>query len=120
MEFKFGDIFYVYYPYEDDSSNGSDRPAIFIKKHDLEENIHALMFKITTKLKHLGKDKYKLDFLIKKWEEASLDEPSLAQVSKPALVPIDELTQKIGSLVDEDIEMLKKAIIEDIKKSKEK
>lgn len=65
MEFKFGDIFYIDFPYEDDCYEFKKRPAIFIKKHNSNEAI-ALVLKVTSELKHLGKDKYKLDFLITK------------------------------------------------------
>lgn len=102
---KFGEIWYVKYPYQEDSTQTTKRPAIFIK--NTAGGIEALVIKVTKQLKHLGKDKYKVDFILKDWEAANLDKKSLARISNYAVIDKKDFIHKIGELTEEDLETLK-------------
>lgn len=107
---KLGDIYHVRdYPYDERDGRASDRPAIFIREEN--DKIHVLLIKLTTQLRHLGKDKYTADFLVEGWEEAGLDKESLAQISKMAIIPRENLDKKIGELIQEDLDRLKENFI---------
>jgi len=106
-EVKLGEIYYVIgYPYKERDGRADERPAIFIREE--KDKIHVLLVKLTKQLKHLGKDQYSIDFILEDWETAGLEHESLAQISCVAILPKENLGEKLGELVEGDMETLKK------------
>lgn len=118
---ELGDIWWVNYPLEENDTETKKRPAIVIREE--QHGYEVLVVKVTSELRHLGNDKYKVDFLIEKWSEANLTKESLARVSKFARVNECFFEGYIGRLAEEDLNTLKVNLIfllEQQKKEKSK
>ena len=89
------EIWFAQFPLEEDESKKISRPVLVIDNGKDE----CLVVKITT---HKPRDKDKFDLDIKQWEEASLDFPSTARISKLRLLPKTDFIKKIGTIQNKD------------------
>jgi mRNA interferase MazF len=88
-----GNIFWAYYPYDDEEYSDKLRPVIVF---DEEENL-ALVIKVTSQGK---RDETDLEII--HWQKAGLPKPSVARMSKLIIVPEEDMRDYIGTLHEED------------------
>lgn len=91
------DVWFANFPYEEDSSKSKPRPVVVIMKSD--DELEVLSVKITS---HKIRLKDKFDVAIFKWEEAELDNPSIARVAKTIVLKKEDFRYRIGKLHDDD------------------
>lgn len=93
---KFGELWWVDYPFED--VNGSKvRPALVIITKNDDEEIGCT--KVTGTLER----KRGNDFIIKEWQKANLKKESLVELRKRKLIHKDKFKTKIGNLDRSDL-----------------
>lgn len=100
------DIFYFDMKYEDGDGH-KRRPVLVVKLKDNGEK--CTVAKMTGTPPREG---YKGEILLSKWKEAGLKKPTTVRLSKSATLKSEWLTEKIGTLTDEDIEKVKKGLKE--------
>lgn len=89
------DVVLVEYPYEEDSTQSSKRPAIIISKNEID--LRLLVVKVT---KHAPRDTF--DYEIVEWVKANLTQPSTVRASKLEDLPLSSIIKKYGTLEDND------------------
>ena len=89
------DVVYVLYPYEEDETKTSRRPAIVIDKN--ETSLEVLVVKVTT---HEPRDEQ--DYKIIEWVKTNLTQPSIARTAKTEAFHVDNVIKKVGTLTDKD------------------
>lgn len=89
------DVVLVEYPYEEDSTKFSKRPAIVIDKDT--KGLRVLVVKITT---HEPRDEF--DYQIIEWVKARLTKKSTARASKLESLDVGSIIKKYGTLEDSD------------------
>ena len=91
-----GEVWFVEFPLEEDSSQTINRPVVVLD----ENTLGVLSVKIT---KHLPRVEDPYDTPILYWKEANLRLASTARVSKVFLLTPDSFIFKIGDLHHDDI-----------------
>lgn len=91
---KMWEIWFANFPF-DDSDVKKKRPVIVLNIEPAE----VLSIKVTS---HNARNDDKYDVAIEKWEEAGLDRPSVARISKSMILIKDEFIHKIGTLHTND------------------
>lgn len=94
-ELKRWDVWYVDFPFEEDDGRSKDRPVIIL---DTKE-VLVLTVKVTS---HECRECDAYDVDIKHWEQAGLDKPSVARVSKLDRIAHTRFRRKIGTLNPQD------------------
>lgn len=89
------DVVLVEYPYEEDSTQSSKRPAIIIDKDT--EGLRVLVVKVTT---HKPRDEF--DYGIIEWVKANLTKQSTARTSKLENLHVGSIIKKYGTLDESD------------------
>lgn len=102
---KKGEVWFVEFPLEEDSSRILNRPVIV-----LDENVLGVLSVKITKHHPRVEDSYDIPILY--WEEAGLRLASTARVSKVTLLSKDSFIFKIGDLLDEDMERVERTYLE--------
>lgn len=91
-----GEVWLVDFPYEDDATKSSPRPAIIL---DID-TILVLAVKVT---KHEPREEDKYDTPLLYWEKAKLHLKSTARISKAVAIQKSQFIHKIGDLDEEDL-----------------
>ena len=106
---KKGEVWFVEFPLEEDSSKILNRPVVVLD----ENTLGVLSVKIT---KHKVRKEDPYDTLIIYWEDANLRLASTARVSKVTVLPRDSFIFKIGELHYEDLERIENMYIKFLSK----
>ena len=106
---KKGEVWFVEFPLEEDSSKILNRPVVVLDQNTLG----VLSVKIT---KHKVRKEDPYDTLIIYWEDANLRLASTARVSKVTVLPRDSFIFKIGELHYEDLERIENMYIKFLSK----
>ncbi len=101
---KKGEVWFVEFPLEEDSSKILNRPVVVLD----ENTLGVLSVKIT---KHKARKEDPYDTPIIYWEDANLRLASTARVSKVTVLPRDSFIFKIGELHYEDLERIENMYI---------
>ena len=104
------ELWYVNFPYEEDATKFSDRPAIILNT----EPLRILSVKVT---KHEKRSYDKFDTEIVDWGQAGLVCPSVARVSKTIKILKENFRRKIGELSTRDRDAISDAFIRFIMES---
>jgi mRNA-degrading endonuclease toxin of MazEF toxin-antitoxin module len=94
-----GEVWFVNFPLEEDSSQYLPRPVVVIDVEILE----VLSVKVT---KHDPRGYDDFDTPIVWWEKAKLRYKSTARVAKTIFIPKEQFRFKIGELYHEDLESI--------------
>ena len=94
-----GDVWFVNFPLEDDSSKFLDRPVVVLDVEKLE----VLSVKVTTSE---PRDIDEYDTPIVYWQEAKLKFKSTARVAKTIYVPKYMFRRRIGTLHSDDLQQI--------------
>lgn len=100
-----GEVWFVKFPYEEDSTRFSNRPVVVL---DVDTRT-VLSVKIT---KHEVRAEDKYDTPIIYWQQAGLKFASTARISKVMNLPIENFRFKIGELDSHDLDIIADAYIE--------
>ena len=103
-----GEIWFARFPLEEDPSIVLKRPVLILDINILG----VLSIKIT---KHKFRDQDLYDIPIIYYEEANLNFPSTARVSKNLLLKENDFIFKIGTLNKDDLERIENAYIDFLK-----
>ena len=106
---KKGEVWFVEFPLEKDSSKILNRPVVVLD----ENTLGVLSVKIT---KHKVRKEDPYDTPIIYWEDANLRLASTARVSKVTVLPRDSFIFKIGELHYEDLERIENMYIKFLSK----
>lgn len=106
---KKGEVWFVEFPLEEDSSKILNRPVVVLD----ENTLGVLSVKIT---KHKVRKEDPYDTPIIYWEDANLRLASTARVSKVMVLPRDSFIFKIGELHYEDLERIENMYIKFLSK----
>jgi hypothetical protein len=88
-----GNVFWAYYPYDDEEDSDKLRPVIVFD----EDKNEALVIKVTS---HGKRDINDIDII--HWQKAGLREPSVARMSKIIVIPEEDMRGFMGNLDIED------------------
>lgn len=97
--FTRGEVWFVEFPLEEDTSQTINRPVVVLD----ESTLGVLSVKIT---KHVPRPEDSYDTPIIYWKEANLRLASTARVSKVLLLSPDDFIFKIGDLHPDDLEKI--------------
>ena len=103
--FNVGEVWWAKFPYEDTPDEYTIRPVVVLD----ETTIGILSVKVT---KHSPRDFDPYDIPIFYWSKAGLKLASTARVSKTLILDPNRFKEKIGDLVESDIQNIKKAYME--------
>ena len=106
---KKGEVWFVEFPLEEDSSKILNRPVVVLDQNTLG----VLSVKIT---KHKVRKEDPYDTPIIYWEDENLRLASTARVSKVTVLPRDSFIFKIGELHYEDLERIENMYIKFLSK----
>ena len=99
QEFNLGEIWWAKFPYEDNPEEYTIRPVVVLSG----TTVGILSVKVT---KHAPRDFDPYDTPIIYWSEAGLKLASTARVSKTMILAPERFKEKIGRLVDDDIQRI--------------
>ena len=91
------EVWFVKFPFEEDKTRYTQRPGIVLSINDEEACI--LTVKVTSKL---SRENYKFDIGLFEWEQANLDRPSVARISKMQYIEKEKFDKKIGTITNRD------------------
>ena len=92
-----GDVILAQFPYEDNPAEFKVRPAVIVDKQ--EHNLTVIALKITS-----TPPRDKMDYELVHWALAGLAGVSTVRTSKSAVIIIQAIIRKIGSLTPSDFE----------------
>lgn len=98
---KRGEVWFIYFPLEEDNSKTLHRPVIVLEDND--KLVGILSIKVT---KHKPRDEW--DYKIFYWQDAKLRMKSTARVSKAIYLNLDAFDYKIGDLHPTDLKNVDK------------
>ncbi len=101
MKIRQGEVWFAYFPFEEDSSRGKSRPVIVLDVYD--GGALVLSAKITT---HAIRSDDPYDTPITQYAFAGLRYPSVARVSKILELPVEYFNFRLGTLHPDDYESI--------------
>ena len=103
-KFNKGEVWFVVFPFEEDTSKFTNRPVIVLD----EDTLGVLSVKVT---KHKVRDSDPFDTPILYWEQAGLRVASTARISKVMNLRADDFICIIGKLHPDDLKKIEEAYI---------
>lgn len=99
------EVWFAEFPYEEDSTITKKRPVIVLDV----ETLKCLTIKVTS---HDARNNDQYDTPIEHWQDAGLNRPSVARVSKVMYLQNDKFSYKLGKLHIEDQQEIEKKFMD--------